>query len=325
MRKSVSFYRLFVLGALIIAFASGCTSKTVNNHSNMKEENSLKSEMIQVKYNEDMDALEGAGLLFQLDKKKENAYVISHSDMNLEKVEIPSQISYEKKKYPVTKIAKGAFEANQTIIEVIFGTNIQSIDASAFYACPALEQIVLSESVNSIGKEAFAGCNMLKEIQWNQTIKNIGESAFLGCESLEKLTIPGSITQWGAGAFMDCIGLKECIFQEGITVIGAEIFTNCTSLERVTIPKTVTVIGTESFWGCYELSKLSIPDTVVSIGDRAFYSTGITSLRLPANLSEVQMELLEGMDCIEEIRVPKQQKDVYKEVFGDYGVSIKLY
>lgn len=316
-----------MMGAIVLVLGSGCASDKENKESNTKGQEEITgiSGVVEVEYNENADALEGEGLLFQLDKKEKNAFVISHSDMELEHVRIPDEIIYEEKEYPVTKISKGAFESNQTITKVVFGANLETIGASAFYACPVLEEIVLSDAVISIGKEAFATCNMLQKIQWNETVQNIGESAFLGCESIEKLSLPGSITQWGAGVFMDCTGLTECELQEGITTIGAELFTNCSSLTKVILPETVSLIGEESFWGCYELTELELPDTVISIGDRAFYSTSIASLCLPAGLSEVQLELLEGMDCIEEIQVPKSQKDMYQEVFADYGLRIKTY
>ena len=103
------------------------------------------------------------------------------------------------------------------------------------------------------------------------------------------------------------------------------MFTNCYSLCKVTIPNSVTAIGTEAFWACESLTEITLPEHITIIGSRALYGTGIRELRLPADLSGITLELLEGMYELTKITVPESKKASYQKVFQNYDLEISTY
>ena len=68
-----------------------------------------------------------------------------------------------------------------------------------------------------------------------------------------------------------------------------------------------------------------MPESITAISDKAFYSSGIKKLRIPEKVSGVKMEMLEGMEELEEISVPENSKGVYEDLFKNYGIKITSY
>ena len=58
-------------------------------------------------------------------------------------VKIPAYIKYRGRKYPVTKIAKRAFQGNRYVRHIVIGRNIQSIGKETFEGCIRLKKITL--------------------------------------------------------------------------------------------------------------------------------------------------------------------------------------
>ncbi len=284
-----------------------------------------ESGVCEVAYNEYEDALEGNGLLFQLNKKKTAAKVTSYTDIDMTQGVCPDSISYEGKEYPVTAIAESAFESHQVLESFTLGKNISAIENSGFYACPELREINLSDALQSIGEEAFGDCSSLSKITWGTSLQTVGSNAFRACEAMTEVSLPGSISEWGIGAFTDCYGLEKCVVETGATNLGEGMFTNCEAMSEINLPDTLSVIGPEAFWGCSALEELELPESLVSIGNRAFYSTNIKKLRIPDSVTGVKIEMLEGMDSIEIVEVSKLRKAAYEEVFKNYGIKIKVY
>lgn len=72
------------------------------------------------------------------------------------------------------------------------------------------------------------------------------------------------------------------VIEDGVTSIGAAVFYECANLEDVTIPDSVTSIGNYAFRSCSSLEAVKIPDSVTDVGTGAFYSSGLTSITIPA-------------------------------------------
>ena len=161
-------------------------------------------------YDESLGGVLNDGVVYEItDEKKMLMSAKTYYNNDLEKFEIPDEVTYKEKKYKVTEIQKAAFESNQFMTEIKIGKNVTSIGASAFAECSSLETVSFSKNLTDIGKEAFCDCTALKSITVPAGVKVMGESVFFGCD-----------------------GLKECKLENGIEVIGASMFTNCTSLEN---------------------------------------------------------------------------------------------
>lgn len=278
-------------------------------------------------YDENLQAILGDGLIYEIleDEDVPAMTVATYNDVALEEITVPGTVVYEEKEYQVTEIAVSAFESNALLQKITLPEGMKTINDSAFYSCPELKEVIFPGTVETIGESCFAECPNLSEIRLPDSLEYLGMEAFCNCISLKTITIPAKTAVIDNAVFYGCEMLEECSFQEGVTQIGNEMFTNCYGLCKVVIPDSVTTIGDEAFWSCMALADMELPDNVTAIGDRAFYSTGIKNLRLPENLSGVRMELLDGMDELEEIVVPKAKKAKYEEVFGKYGIGISTY
>ena len=78
----------------------------------------------------------------------------------IKKYVIPDTIKVDGKKYPVTKIAVGAFSKCTKLKNVTIGKNVKTIGAKAFFKCKNLKKLVINStklSGKNVGKMAFKG------------------------------------------------------------------------------------------------------------------------------------------------------------------------
>ncbi len=145
-------------------------------------------------------------------------------------------------------------------------------------------------------------------------VTKIGSVAFNGCSALTSLTIPASVIDID-GAFLNNTTLQSITFAEGsqLTTIPEDAFKNCTALQSISIPASVTTIGERAFESCSALQSITIPAGVTTIGQYAFkscsglqsvtfaegsqlttigswafHSSGLTSIDLPAGVTEIE-------------------------------------
>lgn len=278
---------------------------------------------LEVTYNIDSGFLEGEGVNYQIDG--ENVTVTGYYDFDTENINIPDAIRYENKDYPVTKVAKNAFESDSGIKSFTAGANLQEIEESAFYFCDELKTVDLADSVKILGKDAFGGCSALSEVKGVNALTSILDNAFAFCSSLTSFTLPKSLETMGLGVFSECDALKSCEFEEGLKFIGEGAFTNCTALSDIKLPSTIATINAEAFWGCTAIKSLDLPESLVVIGENAFYDTGVKTLKLPTGITGISFEMLDGMSDLESIEVPEAKLDLYEAQFKDLGIEIKVY
>lgn len=119
-------------------------------------------------------------------------------------VEIPSEVTYNKKNYKVT-----------------------SVDKSAFYQCTGLISITIPSSITSIGSSVFSGCSNLTTVNILGGVTSIGDYAFNGCSSLSTIELPNSLTSIGYSAFSGCTSLTSITIPENVTSIASYVFQNC--------------------------------------------------------------------------------------------------
>lgn len=133
-------------------------------------------EEIEATYNIESGFLEYDGVNYEIDGESTTA--VGHYDFDITNINIPDAIHYEDKDYPVTKIAKNAFETDSDIVSFTAGSNLEEIEESAFYSCDELKTIDLSDSVKRLGKDSFGGCSMLSEIKGVNALTSISDNAF---------------------------------------------------------------------------------------------------------------------------------------------------
>ncbi len=210
----------------------------------------------------------------------------------------------------VTHIGNYAFECCSLLKKIYLPESLRSIGDGAFSGCGCLTLVDMQEGVKTIGNGAFLCCNSLVQLELSEALTNVGEFAFAycedlsslrfngdkvtalpdrifyGCHSLSSLRLPDKITSVGKRAFSGCQKLQSLYFGEPLTSLGAYAFENCAKLSSLTVSARVIPTGMVS--GCSELSWFSVADGTVRIEKEAFGSSGVTSISIPASVTEIE-------------------------------------
>ena len=128
---------------------------------------------------------------------------------------------------------------------------------------------------------------------WSEVSDNTFSSyIFRSCNSLRKIVLPSSLNYLESYAFYECSNLEEVILPDGLTNIGYETFGDCRKLSKVNIPSSVTNLSGWVFYGCTSLKTidLSTMTGVNRIPEYMFYRSGLTSVCIPANITNINNE-----------------------------------
>lgn len=196
-------------------------------------------------------------------------------------IEIPEQITYDGKSYPVKVIAEKAFYACKNLTSITIPKTITRIGGHAFKDCVSLTTVNYNATncVTAAGRKgkgitpAFEDCKSLTHLNMSADVVTIPEYIFWGCTGLTEVTIPEHVTQIGGRAFCDCSNLtvikfdaRECVTtgsKAGSAFVGTQI-------SNVVFGPYVNKIPDYAFEGCSTLSEITIPEQVTSIGAAAF-------------------------------------------------------
>ena len=184
-------------------------------------------------------------------------------------------------------IGDGAFSGCGSLSLVDMQDGVKTIGNGAFLCCDSLVQMELSDALTKVGEFAFAYCESLASVRFSgDKVTALPDRVFYGCHSLSQLRLPGKITSVGKRAFSGCRKLESLYFGEPLNSLGAYAFENCAKLTSLTV--TAEVIPTGLVYGCSELSWFSVADGTVRIEKDAFGSSGVTSVNIPASVTEIE-------------------------------------
>ena len=215
----------------------------------------------------------------------------------------------------ITEIGISAF-ATSGLTKITLPESLTTVKANAFDGCASLTDVTVKNQSRTKGlsfaKNAFLNCTALKNVDLSGTI-DIGQTSFSGCTSLESITIPSSLTTMGSKTFNGCTKLSEVTIEEGAAAIGQTAFVGCSMLTDITVPASVTTatkafqgntyltsvtlncptVSNYMFDGCKNLTSVTLNDTV-TIGGYGFRGTGITTIKLPDTLTNVNSHSFEN-------------------------------
>ena len=227
---------------------------------------------------------------------------------NITKLDI-AEIAGEK---TVGRIAKNAFNGNDTLVEIIVPNTVEEIEANAFAKMKKLEKITLpfvgktavadsypsqtddSENKSVETERNFAYIFGTEEYAYGEKISINHGSAKVDYyipTNLKEITIaPKGEYNIPMYAFSG-VGLINKINLTGsITEIGENAFENCRDLSAINIPATVKTIYKNAFKGCsFLVDGLTFDDnsTLEVIKDSAFRETKIKTLVLPDSVKVI--------------------------------------
>lgn len=300
---------------------------------------------------ETKDIVTENGIKYRITVNNE-AEVLAYTGDDTE-VTIPASING----YPVKIIKANAFYDNDIIQSLVISEGIEFIEEMAFASCSNLKDVSIPDGVVSIGKSAFHNCSLLAEISIPGSVKCIGPSAFNGTEYYIDKTNWTDGVLYIDGVLIKAERETEGIYEikQGTRLIADEAFMGVW-IDGVKIPSSITHIGTDTFLNCETLasvyisdisawcntefgsvkgnplyfagelyindelvSDLVIPEDVTFVPAYAFSCTNITSVTIPASVTQMEMYAFYGCKNLNSITTAYVQDNLLGDVFSSCG------
>ena len=233
----------------------------------------------------------------------------SASELYVDDVVIPAEVTYKGKSYSVTGIGTNAFAGSKYLTSLSLPSTITYFGEDVFPLCQSLHTILVDE--NNPHYFVYSGVLYSRNpdaifyvpralsgmVEILDGVKEIPSTAFNLCSFVEQVVIPNSVQTIKDGAFFRCTSLTDVTIGSGVTSIMRDAFSDCTSLEVIKIPSNVKTIGVSAFSGCTNLFYLILNEGLETIESYAFYGcSSIFSVLLPSSLKSIGEKAF--YDCV---------------------------
>lgn len=231
-------------------------------------------------------------------------------------VSVPSEVTFEGKKYAVRKVACDCFQDNPNLVRVELPEGLTdlgefySVDGKVtpmFYGSP-LESIDIPKSVVNIGDGCFFGCKNLQAINIpkDSHLEVVGSACFGRCNKLESISFPKSLKEFRGylekepvngevkvfgGTFLECKNLRSVFIPEDCKLEYLPMFCleECYNLVEITLPSSLKVLGEWCFKDCSSLTNIMLPEGTEVLGTCCFgFCEALESINLPSTLREIE-------------------------------------
>lgn len=216
----------------------------------------------------------------------------------------------------LTMIGDETFQWCESLTAVVIPDNVTEIGYAAFQRCENLESVSLPGNITVLHNSLFSVCSKLTDVVIPVSVTTIETYAFEGCEALTTLTLPAGLTSLGARVFYECASLQKIAIPGGVKMLDHELFFNCTSLTKVTLNEGLETLDSSVFRWCENLVDISLPSTVTAIGENCFNKTAITTINLPATMTEIPDRLFASCAELESIVIPSGVTHIGDDAFA---------
>jgi len=136
------------------------------------------------------------------------------------------------------------------------------------------------------------------------------------------IVVPGSVTHdgityqvttIGEQAFRGCDSIYTVVLSSPIKEIKSSAFYQCTSLTSINLPKTLTSIGYSAFSYNTSLRHVDLPGSVTTLGSSVFSYSGIESIFIPRNVTNISGNLCLSCDSLTSIVVDSENTTYYSD------------
>ena len=195
-----------------------------------------------------------------------------------------------------------------TIPSALGGKPVTSIGDYAFKGCSELTEVTIPSGITSIGNSTFSGCRDLSEVSIPGSVTTINGRAFDGCESLTTLVIPEGVVSLDSDVFYRCSNLLNVSIPSTVTnmaILGESSLGAKTTnpfLGAANVAVTIDrrnpmyhmssgqiVSSDGNLVSAFLVSgKAVIPSDVTRIGHHAFGQPELTSITIPAHVTDIE-------------------------------------
>ena len=248
----------------------------------------------------------------------------------LKKVQIPGNVK---------EIGDNAFSGCSSLTEVTIDDGIVSLGRYAFADCTSLEALHLPNSLDTIGDYCFINCTSLsvpgipmslkyfggyalENTKWMNSQKgefvSVGDGILIKYLGEAKVkSLPDKIKTIGSHCFAGNHTIEQIMLPGGTNSIEVSAFEDCTVLNNIYIPASVSYIGSRAFYGCTSLQKIDLPDGLNTFEDYVFSGSGLTSIRMPASLANINKGAFSQCRELETADLGSSLKKIGEEAFKD--------
>ena len=230
-------------------------------------------------------------------------------------VDIPATVTIQGTKYDVVGIGYSAFNNQDKVTSITLPASITYIGENAFYDADKLQTIDVPEKVKSIGNSAFYNCDLLATVTLHEGLESIGVTAFYSMPALKTIVIPSTVTTIGNGAFYNCTSLTSAVLPAGLKAIPETIFRDNKQLADITLPTALETIGQYAFAGT-AITTMQLPATVTQLGEGVFNGCKqLTNMVIPEGVTELGKALFAYCSVLTSVTLPTTLQRVGKESF----------
>lgn len=231
----------------------------------------------------------------------------------------------------VSAIKASAFSGTSIkTLDIMPGSNLQTISASAFYNCLSLTTVNIPGNVTAINESAFKNCATLKNLNLPEGLKTIGgvvngdSGAFSHCSSLTTLVIPSTLESIGNYAFDQCTSLASLTIRDSSECtlsIGEHAFAFSSLHGTLLIPPKVTAIKAMAFAGStFEKLTIQAGQNLDVISEGAFRNCkSLTTVTIPGNVTSIHANAFRGCSAMETLTLSEGLKSILGVVNGNEG------
>lgn len=249
---------------------------------------------------------------------------------NITEVKIPASVEIISNAF-VDGTYKGAFEKSTlTTINFENGSQLNSIEDRAFANISNLANLVclgtgdadgvngLPKTVTSIGSEAFKATNLNLSLDLSNVV-TINESAFENVKGTSfALTISNSLKTLGSSAFKGSSLKTLDLSKTSLTTLSSNLFSG-SAVTSVTLPNTITNI-TNAFQNAKSLSSIDLPASMTEIPAFAFQGCiSLESIDLSGlkNLITIGNYSFSGCTQLSSVTLPSSVKTIGSFAFAN--------
>ena len=152
-------------------------------------------------------------------------------------------------------------------------------------------------------------------------VTQVGRDAFNGCSKLVTVDLPSGVAEIGWCAFRGCSNLSSIYIPDGVSTIFVGAFMECTSLTSITFPDAVRSLNNQVFYDCTNLSSIHFSDSITYIAHWVFENTPISSIVIPATVSQIDWGSIAG--CRNLTSVSVDPRNTYYDSRGNCNAIIR--
>ena len=248
---------------------------------------------------------------------------------------IPSTVTNGNVAYTVTTIKEYGFQ-DARIASITIPATVEKMEYYAFLGCSSLAKVTIQDSDTPIEfvtgyTRSFGGT--LKEVYIGRDVNRTGdyynEPMFA---NVEKATFGPKVTAIPNNFMSGQDSMNTLVIGDGVKTIGDDAFAGDRYGEpelSVTMGANVESIGARAFQTCFALKSITLPAKLKTIGAQAFEYAEITSITIPASVTDIEYYAFRACNQLTSIKFEDSDEPVnfvtgYERSFGNAPKTVFL-